>query len=160
MDGFGSNSSILWSCYRAGALRGLGEHCSKAGFDYLVGRINPGLEPERARPAVLDGMTASAAFQTDKDEKLAIGLLAECLLDEYDAVRNTACSSLISLEARDKAGDIEAVSPQMAHKSMCHLVIFSPKTSLWFSGRIKPNHSSFAVCANCASQVEQVLASA
>ncbi|TPX31166.1 hypothetical protein SmJEL517_g05418 [Synchytrium microbalum] len=93
---------------RAGALRGLGESRSKAAFDYLMSRPAAGVEPERARPAVLDAIATSAAFQSDKDERSAADLLAEYLLDENDSVRNAAYLGLISLEARDKAGDIES----------------------------------------------------
>ncbi|KAI8591723.1 hypothetical protein BDZ88DRAFT_450044 [Geranomyces variabilis] len=98
---------------RSGALRALGKTREPEAFEYLLTRVTPGLEPERARPSVAAAIAIAAQWQPAPGTKRAIEALCDLLKDEAPDVRLTAIHYLCSayLEARSALSTIAATKP-------------------------------------------------
>ncbi|KAI8827140.1 uncharacterized protein EV422DRAFT_594041 [Fimicolochytrium jonesii] len=95
---------------RSDALRALGSSRAPEAFDYLLTRLQPGVEFERARPAVISAIASSAPWQSASKFKEATELIINHLRDSQSSVRRSAISSLCgpALNARAAAGKIKA----------------------------------------------------
>jgi len=115
------NEIGLHSIIRSGALRALGRHRSMEGFKYLMTRLPLGLEPERARAAIIDGLAASAGWQERRYLKEVIEVISDSLRDTNLNVRWSCASALVQLEATEKATELERSKPNFAEQDWPYL---------------------------------------
>lgn len=99
---------------RSGALRALGNDRSIGSFEYLLSRVQAGLEPDRARNALFSAIADSAQWHSLTEVKRALDVLAnEGLRDENLWVRMAAIGGIMSLNGTEYASFVENCKKDM-----------------------------------------------